>query len=252
VSIKEGVHFSSCAAGQQHTAAATDGGLVFVFGSNDKGQLGCDTSTQAPVAVHVLSAPALPARSSTRGQPAAHAQPPVPAAAAGYSKSDSLEQLANAMKLPPSLTASLAQQRHLEQQAATEQQQLLLAELLSQQQLGQQQQLASAKRTGCQPAAACAAAHVAVAAGISHGTRSTQQLPQQQEQQQQQQVLCVYRLNLGAAVCCIACGSHHTLAALASSGLVSQCWPRAQIPLSRAQQAHTKQGSLPNRALFSR
>lgn len=238
-SIKEGVKFTSCAAGHQHSAAVADGGYVFTWGSNDKGQLGCDTNTQQPVAIHVLSSPeldaglALSSCSSTAGSTssgAADTRARATGAAAGgvaasslsgsramLHKLDSLKQLGSTVKLPPSLMATLQQQRQRERDAAAEhqeQQQLLLQELLQHPELGQQQQLAG-KPPAIQPSAVQAAAHMAVLSGISSG------MCQQQQQESRPQALAVYQLNLGQAVRSVACGAHHTLAALASSGLVS-------------------------------
>jgi hypothetical protein len=137
-------------------------------------------------------------------------------------KLDSLKQLGAAVKLPSSLMSALQQLRQQERDEATEQQeqqQLLLQELLQHPELGQQQQLAG-RPPAPQPSAAQAAAHNAVLSGISSGV-----LKQQQRQQQQEgrpQALPIYQVHLGQAVRSVACGAHHTLAALASSGLVSQ------------------------------
>jgi hypothetical protein len=242
-SIKDGVNFISCSAGHQHSAAAAEGGFVFTWGSNDRSQLGCDTSTNQPVAVHILS-PAAEASAdqtrmcSTSGQRSKSNS----TAAAGTSgdgsrsastramlnKLDSLKQLGSTVKLPPSLMASLLQQRELELTEAREQQEqqaLLLQELLQHPELGQQQQLAG-KPPALEPGAAQATAHLAVLSGM-HATPGNAQKQQQRQQQDETrpQALVVYQLHLGQAVRSVACGAHHTLAALASSGLVSKHSP---------------------------
>lgn len=237
-SIKDGVRFTSCAAGHQHSAAVAEGGYVFTWGSNDQGQLGCDTSAQQPVAIHVLSSPQLDAglnlstsscgtagsscsgaadaRACTTGAAGGEATSSLSGSRAMLHKLDSLKQLSSTVRLPPSLMATLQQQRKRERDAEAEQQeqqQLLLQELLQHPELGQQQQLAG-KLPAPQPSTAQAAAHMAVLSGISSGMR------QQQLQESRPQALAVYQLNLGQAVRSVACGAHHTLAALASSGLV--------------------------------
>lgn len=220
-SVKDGVRFTCCAAGQQHSAAAAEGGYVYTWGSNDKGQLGCDTATQNPVALHVLdtleSAVIHAISSEQHTSTSAPAATQAPSTHAIYSRMDSLKLLGSTVKLPPSLISGLQQQRQREQESAAEQQQLLLQELLAHPQLEQQQQLAG-RTPAPQPSAAQAAAHKAVLSGLS--TSSMQHQPQQQAHPSRPQALAVYQLHLGQAVRSIACGAHHTLAALASSGLV--------------------------------
>lgn len=226
-SVKDGVRFTCCAAGQQHSAAAAEGGYVYTWGSNDKGQLGCDTATQNPVALHVLDTPesaAIHAISSEQHTSTSSAPAATQASSthAIHSRIDSLKLLGSTVKLPPSLMSGLQQQRQREQESAAEQeeqQQLLLQELLAHPQLEQQQQLAG-RAPAPQPSAAQAAAHKAVLSGLS--SSSTLHQPQQQEHQGRPQALAVYQLHLGQAVRSIACGAHHTVAALASSGLVSR------------------------------
>lgn len=230
-SIKDGVRFVSCAAGHHHSAAAAEGGYVFTWGSNDKGQLGCDTSTQQPVVVHVLSTAAEEVQgaglsTSSNGGNVGTAAPTSAGSSTAAScsramlhKLDSLKQLGAALKLPSSLTAALQQLRQQERDEATEQheqQQLLLQELLQHPELGQQQQLAG-RSPALQPSAAQVTAHAAVLSGISSGV-----LQQRQQQQEgRPQALAVYEVHLGQPVRSVACGAHHTLAALATSGLVS-------------------------------
>lgn len=235
-SIKDGVKFIRCAAGHQHSAAAAEGGYVFTWGSNDKGQLGCDTSTQQPVAVHLLSSPELDAgmicSSSGAASSSACAGTDAGTGAAMFgsqptisrvmlNKLDSLKQLGSTVRLPPGLMATLQQQHQPGRDEANkqqEQQQLLLQELLQHPGREQQQQL-EGRPPAPQPGAAQAAAHKAVLLGISSG------LQRQQQQEGRPQALAVYQLHLGQAVRSVACGAHHTLAALASSGLVSFCFP---------------------------
>lgn len=250
-SIKDGVSFVSCAAGHQHSAAAAEGGYVFTWGSNDKGQLGCDTSTQQPVVVHVLSTAAEEVEgaglsSSSSGGNVGTAAPTSASSSAAAScsrpmlhKLDSLKQLGAAVKLPSSLMAALQQLRQHERDEATEQheqQQLLLQELLQHPELGQQQQLAG-RPHALQHSAAQAAAHAAVLSGISSGV-----LQQRQQQQEgRPQALAVYEVHLGQAVRSVACGAHHTLAALASSGLVSRACLRWQPAACNVQLSTTLQ-----------
>ena len=229
-SVKDGVRFISCAAGHQHSAAAAEGGCVYTWGSNDKGQLGCDTNVQQPVAVHVLSTPELnlSASCSAAGTHSSTDSSTGPAHTAGsramLNKLDSLKLLGSTVKLPPSLLASLQQQRQKEREDASEhqqQQRMLLQELLQHPELGQQQQLAG-RPPAPQPSAAQAAAHMAVLSGISSSNTVMESGKQaQQLAAGRPQALVVYQLHLGQAVRSVACGAHHTLAALASSGLVS-------------------------------
>jgi alpha-tubulin suppressor-like RCC1 family protein len=237
-SIKDGVNFVSCSAGHQHSAAAAEGGYVFTWGSNDRGQLGCDTSANQPVAVHILTPAAQTSadktrtcstsgqRSNSNSTAAAGASGDGSVAASGramLTKLDSLKQLGSTVKLPPSLMSSLLQQRELEMAEAREQQEqqaLLLQELLQHPELGQQQQLAG-KPHAPEPGAAQAAAHMAVLSGIHTTPGSAHQQQRQQQDETRPQALVVYQLHLGQAVRSVACGAHHTLAALALSGLVS-------------------------------
>lgn len=247
-SVKHGVRFTCCSAGHQHSAAAAEGGYVYTWGSNNWGQLGCDTCTEQPVAIHVLSTPpstaADPAKSGGHTGGSSSSTAPkagtvsskscgavsqgssagaAAATRAMLSKLDSLKLLGSTVNLPPSLMAGLQQERQRKLQAAQElqeQQQLLLQDILQHPELGQQPQLAG-KPVAPQPGAAKAAAHAAVLSGISSSSSAAIQLPHNQQQDARPQALAVYRLHLGQAVRCIACGAHHTLAALASSGLVS-------------------------------
>jgi hypothetical protein len=253
------VQFISCAAGHQHSAAAAEGGYVFTWGSNDKGQLGCDTSIQQPVAIHVLDSPELAAGLQYSSSGAAGSSPNTAAdagtgAAAASSfqpsnsramlnKLDSLKQLGSTIRLPSSLMATLQQQRQRERDDSIEQQeqqQLLLQELLQHPGLEQQQQL-SGRPPAPQPGITQAAARMAVMSGISSG------LQHQQQQEGRPQALAVYHLHLGQAVRSVACGAHHTLAALASSGLVSI----PHSPLSRQQRLGVHCGVYVSRQHFA-
>lgn len=171
LSIRDGVVFTSCAAGRAHGAAADAGGHVFTWGANDLGQCGV-AADAAPVIAHTLQDGAAEgAAADAGGSSAAGGQ-------RRMTKLDSLALLERSVRLPPSLLQSLkaAQAQERARRAAEAANAAAAAE-------------AAAEAPGGAQAAEAAAKGEAAAAAAAAGSQ-----------------LRVYRVTIGQAVSMVACG----------------------------------------------
>jgi len=218
----EGIHPGSCAdacAGHRHSAAAADGGYVFVWGSNDLGQLGtagdgtgvaaadacCHGSQgepvqepsphaqdpspqppsppQQPVATHDLDRYQAPG-----GAAAGPWRSPGPAGPSGHgmqAHTGSMHSLAASVKLPADLSAALWREECAAPACA----------------IGEQ-----------------GAASAVSSARSSRSTSGSSAGSHARHQQRQQEQLQVFRLRMPQPVQKVACGGAHTLVSLAGAG----------------------------------